>query len=239
MKKSGFSLVELSIVLIVIGLLVATVSGSSKLIANSKLRKVIQETESLKSAINTFFASYEAYPGDFSNATAFFSDVTDGDSDNLVEYSSENSYAWLHMQKAEVIDGNYNGLMLDGGNGSEAGVNSLASQYHSSACFNFVGGLGIGSDMGIITGMNNITLGTRWYDNACVGSILIPRNAEFLDLKLDDGSPVKGSIRSVGGQIDPSTSVSSGSANYSTECLLSDEYNTLDGDEECILTFLF
>ncbi len=70
--KKGFSLVELSVVLIIIGILIAaTVATSSKLIGNSKLRKVMQEVESMKSGINTFYASFDAYPGDFSKPAIF------------------------------------------------------------------------------------------------------------------------------------------------------------------------
>lgn len=239
MKKLGFSLLELSVVLVVIGVLVAAVSGSSKLIANSKLRKAIQEIESTQSSVHTFYAAFEAYPGDFAMATNFFTDVENGNADNLISYNPENAYAWLHMERAKIVGGSFSGVMEDNGNGSEAGINSQASRYSANACFNFIGNLSWANDLNIIAGRNNLLLGGRWYDNACLGQIFLPRDAEFLDLKLDDGSPIYGNVRAAGGQVNPATSNSSGVANFSTECIKNDKYNTIDDDRECILTFLF
>jgi len=239
MKKSAFSLVELSVVLIVIGLLVATVSVSSKLISNSKIRSVINEIEKVKSSINTFYGSFESYPGDFDRATSYFSGASNGDGDKLVEYNAENAYAWLHLQKAEVIDGNYSGSMGDSGNGSTGGINTLGSRYHSAACFSFTGSLSHGSALGINTGLNGFILGHRWVNNACEGELFLPRDAEFIDLKLDDGVANKGNVIAVGGQINPPTSGSSGSVNLSTACESSGAYSTTTTTVECILHFLF
>ena len=66
----AFSLVELSIVLIIIGLLVAGVSGGSKMISNAKLRTVISDMEQYKLAVNTFKGTYDELPGDMKDSSA-------------------------------------------------------------------------------------------------------------------------------------------------------------------------
>jgi len=69
-KDDAFSLVELSIVLIIIGLLAAGVSGGSKLIHNAKLRTVITDVEEYKTAFQTFFLTYDEYPVDMTDSAA-------------------------------------------------------------------------------------------------------------------------------------------------------------------------
>ena len=50
--KKGFSLVELSIVLIIIGLLIAGVSSGSKLIKQARINSLINELNELKNSFN-------------------------------------------------------------------------------------------------------------------------------------------------------------------------------------------
>lgn len=69
-KKSAFSLIELSIVLIIIGLLIAGVTGGASLIKSSELRSAISEARGYAVAINGFYAQYNALPGDYEVAIA-------------------------------------------------------------------------------------------------------------------------------------------------------------------------
>jgi prepilin-type N-terminal cleavage/methylation domain-containing protein len=60
---SGFSLIELSIVLIIIGLLVAGVTGGASLIKSAQLRAVITEIRNYETAINAYYAAIGDLPG--------------------------------------------------------------------------------------------------------------------------------------------------------------------------------
>jgi prepilin-type N-terminal cleavage/methylation domain-containing protein len=51
-KKSAFSLIELSIVLIIIGLLVAGVTGGSALIKNAEMRSVITQSQGYQAGVS-------------------------------------------------------------------------------------------------------------------------------------------------------------------------------------------
>ncbi len=55
MRKTAFSLIELAIVLIIIGLLTAGVTAASKLIDQSKINKVAAELSNHKTSYMTFF----------------------------------------------------------------------------------------------------------------------------------------------------------------------------------------
>lgn len=71
-SRSGFSLVELSIVLVILGLLTGGVLGGRALIRAAELRAITQEKEAFVTAVNTFRAKYNALPGDMRNATQFW-----------------------------------------------------------------------------------------------------------------------------------------------------------------------
>ena len=64
----AFSLIELSIVLIIIGLLVSGVSGGASLIKTAKQRAFINEMNSYKQAFLAFMANTGKYPGDRNNS---------------------------------------------------------------------------------------------------------------------------------------------------------------------------
>ena len=61
----AFSLIELSIVLIIIGLLVAGITGGASLIESAKIQSVINELRSYKQAVYTFKSIKNRLPGDF------------------------------------------------------------------------------------------------------------------------------------------------------------------------------
>ncbi len=69
-KKSAFSLIELSIVLIIIGLLIAGITGGASLIKSSELRSAMGEYRGYAVAVNGFFSQYNYLPGDYATAIA-------------------------------------------------------------------------------------------------------------------------------------------------------------------------
>ncbi|MEQ1705663.1 MAG: prepilin-type N-terminal cleavage/methylation domain-containing protein [Rickettsiales bacterium] len=71
-KKQGFTLVELSIVLVIIGLLVGGVLVGRDLIEAGKIRAQITQIETIETEINTFKLKYNCLPGDCQNATDLF-----------------------------------------------------------------------------------------------------------------------------------------------------------------------
>ena len=70
--KKGFSIVELSIVLVIIGLLIGAVLAGKELIRQSKIQSVIKEANLYKTAIATFYLKYDALPGDMPNAVSYW-----------------------------------------------------------------------------------------------------------------------------------------------------------------------
>jgi len=107
-KKSAFSLVELSIVLIIIGLLIAGVTGGASLIKSSQLRSVMGEARGYAVAVNAFYSQFNGLPGDFPTAIG---NSLAGDNDSTIEYygaataaGSESANAWVALRTIGAID---------------------------------------------------------------------------------------------------------------------------------------
>src|SRR5665213_3036991 len=68
--KTGFTLIELSIVLVIIGLIVGGILVGQDLIKAAEVRAQISQIEKYDQAVNTFRAKFNAIPGDMAVATA-------------------------------------------------------------------------------------------------------------------------------------------------------------------------
>src|SRR5450631_879960 len=67
-SQAGFTLVELAIVMIIIGLLIAGVLKGQQLIGNAKVTAQVAQIKAIDAATSTFKDMYAALPGDISNA---------------------------------------------------------------------------------------------------------------------------------------------------------------------------
>ncbi|MBX9726410.1 MAG: prepilin-type N-terminal cleavage/methylation domain-containing protein, partial [Rickettsiales bacterium] len=72
---TAFSLVELSIVLVILGLLVGGVLSGQSLIRAAELRAVSTEYSRYVTSAQTFRDKYFALPGDMNNATRFWGNL--------------------------------------------------------------------------------------------------------------------------------------------------------------------
>lgn len=70
-KQGGFTLVELAIVLVIIGLIVGGVLTGQELINQAKIRAQINQLNQFDAAVNTFRAKYNGLPGDLADGDDF------------------------------------------------------------------------------------------------------------------------------------------------------------------------
>ncbi|MBS4096328.1 MAG: prepilin-type N-terminal cleavage/methylation domain-containing protein [Sulfuricella sp.] len=68
-RQSGFTLVEIAIVLVIIGLLLGGVLKGQEMIENSKIKSVVNDMKNVSAAYNSYVDRYHAIPGDEALAT--------------------------------------------------------------------------------------------------------------------------------------------------------------------------
>lgn len=100
---SAFSLVELSIVLVILGLLVGGILAGKSLIHSAEMRSIITEREKIFTATRSFKDKYFAIPGDMPNATQFW-----GQSATLPM-----PFTCIAVTDSMTCNGNGNGVLED------------------------------------------------------------------------------------------------------------------------------
>ncbi len=112
-RQTGFTLVEIAIVLVVIGLLLGGVLKGQELVLNSQIRNAINEFNNVASARFAYQDRYRQIPGDDDTAdTRWGATVTAGDGDRVIDGdwdnndgSEETSLFWHHLRNDSLVNG--------------------------------------------------------------------------------------------------------------------------------------
>jgi len=215
-KKSGFTLIELSITLVIIGLLTSGVLLGQDLIRAAEIRRVISDAETYKTAYNTFKLKYNCIAGDCANATDYFGEVDsnpltcqatasvgtltcNGDGDGRVSvYSVSPTYYerfrfWQQLSAAKLIRGHYTGVTGSGGpTQCIIGTNCPEASLPSSG-FTFGNwGYFAGSTSHYAMNYGNVFVFGKAVGALTGEPIFTPAEAFAFDQKIDDGKPATG-----------------------------------------------
>lgn len=215
MRQSGFSLVELSIVLVILGLLVGGILGGQSLIRAAELRSVTEGINTYKTAVNLFRDRYFATPGDMTNATDFWgeadptpatcattigtgTETCNGDGDGQIEelassVSNEMFRFWQQLANAGLIAGSYTGIEgVSGVEQSAVGGVNVPNMKISGVVWN-IRYIGVDSDYYPVQNQHNLLMAgqqnaTSWPNNEGFR----PEELWNIDTKIDDGKPGTG-----------------------------------------------
>ncbi len=205
--KHAFTLVELAIVMIVIGLVIGSVMLGQTMIKSANIRATIGQVEQFKTASTTFKIKYNCMAGDCDNATSFLSGTSNGNGTYKIDGSAarhtdtEGLLFWQHLALAGLIQGNYTTVapgtvyvpdvnFPSSKMGGNFGVWNLQA-YNAGGVYPVSGRL-FPANYG-----NNIILGKAWGDLTSkipLDRILSGYDAFAIDSKFDDGLPAYGTI---------------------------------------------
>ncbi len=183
-SQKGFTLVEISIVLVIVGLILGGVLKGQALIESARVRSIINDISGIRTAWYAFQDRFQSIPGDYPEASTHISaSVKDGDGDGNIDSKQEIANVWQHLSATGFISGQFDG--------SDASVGTLDdSECSASTC-----------PQNPYYGYYKITYtkkgeGTSGASNELYIGGKIPSSVLFeIDKKLDDGSPSKGLFR--------------------------------------------
>ena len=179
--QRGFTLVEIAIVLVIVGLLIGGVLKGQEMISNAKLKRIESDHSGMAAAINSYQDRYLYLPGDDERAIFRFALYSDGvndplpadingdgngaiDGDWVAAANTETANTWKHLRAAGLIPG--------GGDDDTQPTNAY------------------GGNIGVRDGSLQIS-GHVVVFGSIEGAV-----ARVLEARLDDGSPATGRVQS-------------------------------------------
>ncbi len=182
-KQAGFTLIEVSIVLVIIGLLLGGVLKGQELIENAKIKRMNNDFSGIATGAYSYLDRYAAIPGDDGAAEtrwniAALPDATEQDNgvingDWKADSPAESRMFWIHLRKSNLITGG----------------DSTTLPTHA-----------FGGKIGVADGYLTLTGPVICMDN------INGKRAEIIDRQLDDGKPDGGVLRAATPTVDASAS---------------------------------
>jgi prepilin-type N-terminal cleavage/methylation domain-containing protein len=200
-QQSGFTLIEIAIVLVIIGLLLGGVLKGQELITQAKIKNVANDFNGLTAAMYGYQDRYKALPGDDPNA------VTG-------RWTQTNAIAAVAPQVFgnNKIEGTYN---------ATTGETALFWQELRLAGF-ITGDLtSAAQPLNAAGGITGVQTGTPTELTNATGGLIGPlicatslpgKIAQAIDSQFDDGKPDSGSVRAMTDTAPPNTSITGAAA---------------------------
>ena len=213
-SSSGFTLVELAIVLMIIGLLIGGILRGQELMNNARLQNISKQITSYSAAVTTFQDAYSAYPGDLANAisrlpgceTGNTNGCRNGNGNGIIgnlglvyilgdqTIASENTQFWKHLALIHLLTGiNPSASELEFGI-SHPSVPTGGGLTVATSQKNPGDPTGTTFDGALVLRLHGDLISTVTETNPAVS----PQQASYIDRKMDDGVPNTGDVQTTG-----------------------------------------
>lgn len=203
-KQKGFTLIEIAIVLLIIGLLLGGVVKGQSMIDSARVRSIANDLSGIETAWISFQDRYRSLPGDFSSASTHIDgDATNGNASAIVDSDEESGAVWQHLASAGFIAGEYAGGAVN----TAVATACVGENICPSNPFN--GSYKIGNTSHAIGGSTSL------HELMTGGNIPVDVMYE-LDLKIDDGKPNGGRLQA-----------------FDDTCVDGDDWNVIAGSADC------
>jgi prepilin-type N-terminal cleavage/methylation domain-containing protein len=183
--SKGFTLIEIAIVLVIIGLLLGGVLKGQELITGARVRNLISQQDGIKAAFFGFQDRFRALPGDYAAASTNISGVgINGDGNGRIELANgagtvETILVWNHLTAAGFLNGSY--ILATSTTSTPADTNTPKNPYSVYVQMIYDNAYGTGTP----PLKHNLKTG---------GQIPVEIVAE-VDRKIDDGLPYAGAFQ--------------------------------------------
>lgn len=211
-SNSGFTLVELAISMIIIGLLIGGILKGQELVDSARARRLVSDLKTVEAATLAFYDSYKGMPGDMARATTRLPNCTaenfcmNGDGNGFVASTGGDDFNWrnvivgraTHYMESIQFWKQLAGVGLMGGINVGANPNNAVfGSTHPAAAYG-EGGFEFYYDqrMGLFTSGGHIIRMTSGnaLQRGPIEAGLTPMQASKIDIMMDDGFPNTGSI---------------------------------------------
>jgi prepilin-type N-terminal cleavage/methylation domain-containing protein len=191
-RSCGFTLIEVAMVLVIVGLLVGSVVTGQQLIRNAKVRNLITQQDGAKTAFFGFEDRYRALPGDYRQASTNINcgalPCLNGDGNGRIDAPNsanlhEEILAWMHLSAAGFLNGNY--AMSSAATSTPSPNNTPQNPFGAYMQVAFDGLWGKDSNRGTPVPRHSVKTGNQ---------VPVEIAAE-IDRKVDDGRPYGGAFQ--------------------------------------------
>jgi prepilin-type N-terminal cleavage/methylation domain-containing protein len=220
--QRGFTLIEMSIVLVIIGLIIGGILKGQELIESSRQKNVIAQIDRVKAGVTTFVDRFKSLPGDYGRADANLQDgLDDGDENGNVGPirantaglltannlgTEENTAFFTHLLAADLIGGATivppaTAFTCFSGNCATASPQPASAYPQTGLSILYGTHSGTTANPGSALQIHWLVLsrfaGQAVFPAGSGGAALSPERAFQLDSKYDDGLAFEGSIRAI------------------------------------------
>jgi prepilin-type N-terminal cleavage/methylation domain-containing protein len=139
-NQKGFTLVEIAIVMVIIGLLIGGVLKGQEMIKNAKIKRVVKTSDEMRAAIYTYQDRFGYLPGDDPSATTHLAGaagVVNGDGDGTIE-GAEDEDVFIHLATVGLISGDPAGFATSFPSHPFGGTYSVLYQTRNGKASNWI-----------------------------------------------------------------------------------------------------